>query len=149
MSKKIIFAHESVSDLAKTIDDLMDAELGSISWEKFGDGWPELFINQADEIRNKDIVFVANFAKPETLFEQFAIIYSLPRHFVRSLRVIVLFYPVGTMERVDTYGDIATAETMARMISATPMIKDNFISVIKYYLNWLVLFLFLKNVLNP
>lgn len=121
MSKKIIFAHEGATDLAKTIAGLADAEMRNLSWEKFKDGWPKLFINQANEIKNRDVVFVANFAKPETLFEQFAIIYSLPRHFVRSFRVIIPFYPVGTMERVDTYGDIATAETLARMISSTPM----------------------------
>lgn len=121
MSKKIIFAHESSANLAQAVAKLIDAEVGNISWKKFGDGWPKLFIEQAEEIKSRDVVFVANLAKPETLFEQFALIYSLPQHFVRSLRVIIPFYPVGTMERVDTYGDIATAETMAKMISATPM----------------------------
>lgn len=121
MPKKIIFAHKNITDLARSTANLIKAEIGDISWEKFTDGWPKLFINQAMTIKNRDVIFIADLADPKTLFEQFAIIYSLPQHFVKSLRVIVPFFPVGTMERASVYGDVVTAETMSKMISATPM----------------------------
>lgn len=119
--KKIIFFHNSMKNMALSVAKIINAELEEIQWKAFDDGWPNLFIKDAEAIKNRDVVFIANLEKSENLFAQFAIIYSLPTHFVRSLRVIIPFYPVGTMERVTVYGEIATAVTLAQMISATSM----------------------------
>lgn len=118
--KKLIFYHHSVSpkiiEQAKKV-----SEIGEIKWEKFPDTWPHPFIKQAEQIEDRDVVFIANLAKPETLFEQLAVIYALPMHLARTFNIIIPFYPVGTMERVSVYGEIATAKSFARMLSATPM----------------------------
>jgi hypothetical protein len=37
-----------------------------------------------------------------------------------SIKIILPFFPVGTMERVDIEGEIATARTLARIISNVP-----------------------------
>jgi len=55
------------------------------------------------------------------IFEQLALIYALPKYFVKSLKVIVPYFSTGTMERVQEYGEVATAKTLARMLSATPL----------------------------
>ncbi len=70
---------------------------------------------------------------------QLSVIYALPSMGAKRLTVLVPFYSVGTMERVTTVrlfqccwrymhshrstqvGEIATAKTLARMLSATPM----------------------------
>lgn len=39
----------------------------------------------------------------------------------RSLSFILAYFPTGTMERVDMEGQVATASTMARLLSATPL----------------------------
>jgi ribose-phosphate pyrophosphokinase len=120
MSKKIIFAHHTIMKLAENVARIADAEIGQISWKNFGDSWPKIFIEKADQVKKRDVVFIANFEKPETLFEQFAILYGMPMHLVHSFKVIIPFYPVGTMERVTEYGEIATAKTLAVMLSAIP-----------------------------
>jgi ribose-phosphate pyrophosphokinase len=120
MEKKIVFAHHSMENMATDVAAQADAELGSIQWKKFPDTWPKLSIEEAQKVENRDVVFIANLAKPEPLFEQLAIMYALPMHLTRSLNVIVPFFPVGTMERVSVYGEIATAKSLARMLSAIP-----------------------------
>ncbi|MFZ2193319.1 MAG: ribose-phosphate diphosphokinase [Candidatus Moraniibacteriota bacterium] len=120
MSKKIIFAHHTIQKLTSKVAKIADAEIGQISWKKFGDTWPKIFIEQAKQVKDRDVVFIANFEKPETIFEQFAILYAMPMHLTHSFKVIVPFFPVGTMERVTKYGEIATAKTLARMLSAIP-----------------------------
>ncbi|MEJ2643155.1 MAG: phosphoribosyltransferase family protein, partial [Desulfosarcinaceae bacterium] len=66
------------------------------------------------------------------IFKQLAIIYELPRLSIRSLCVVLPFYPTGTMERVEQEGEIATASTLARMLSATPISKSGPLQIIIY-----------------
>src|SRR3989339_89168 len=112
-------------DELRLIRDSSDIVLGNIHWDKFSDKWPSLQIEDNENIRKKvkgrDVVFLASFL-PENLFEQMAIIYALPRYQADSFRIVLPYFPVGTMERVGEgkEGEIATAMTMFRMLSATP-----------------------------
>lgn len=47
--------------------------------------------------------------------------YSLPGYWAKSLTLVLPYFPTGTMERVDYEGQIATAKTLARMLSAIPL----------------------------
>ncbi len=96
---------------------------GNIRWGSFEDGLPDLRIENADEIADADVSFLAYFT-PANLFAQIAAIYAIPRHRARSLKLILPYFPPGTKERVIEYGDIATAKTMARMLSAIPFSKN-------------------------
>jgi phosphoribosylpyrophosphate synthetase len=40
---------------------------------------------------------------------------------VRSLTLVLPYFPTATMERVEEEGQIATAKTLARMLSAIPI----------------------------
>ena len=77
------------------------------------------------------VVFLASFHDSSVIFEQLAILYALPkyvctyvgipyhtipRYLVKSLRVVLPFFPTGTMERVDTEGQIATAKVWYGMV---------------------------------
>jgi phosphoribosylpyrophosphate synthetase len=39
----------------------------------------------------------------------------------KAFKIILPYYPTGTMERVDQDGQIATAATLAKMVSNVPM----------------------------
>ncbi len=121
--KTVIFFYPPMEDMAIRAAEYAGAEIGRIRWNRFPDKWPNLYIEGVENIEGRDVVFIASFHSHDVLFEQLAVIYELPRYFVKSLRVILPFYPVGTMERIDNEGDIATAKTMARMLSATPMTR--------------------------
>lgn len=87
---------------------------------KFADGFPDLFVESATSIRNRHVAFLASFTNPAVIFEQISVIYALPRLFVSSFTLVLPFFPTGTMERVETEGDIATANTLARLLSNVP-----------------------------
>ncbi|MBF0566415.1 MAG: ribose-phosphate pyrophosphokinase-like domain-containing protein, partial [Nitrospirae bacterium] len=123
-NRPIIFYHNSVEELAAETIRLSGCSCGTIQWNRFNDGWPNLYIDDIGRVKNRDVIFIASFHSRDVLFEQMAIVYDFPRYFVKSLRVIVPFYPVGTMERIDKEGEIATAKSMARIFSATPMTQS-------------------------
>jgi phosphoribosylpyrophosphate synthetase len=116
----MLFYHSSMESLAISIaqlvqkrlhDGLRSVELSdAIQWRRFRDGWPNIFINNVGEVAGRDVIFVASFHSPEVIFEQLSLIYSFPRYFVRSFRLILPFFPTATMERVDYEGQIVTAK---------------------------------------
>jgi ribose-phosphate pyrophosphokinase len=105
---------------------------GEILWRDFVDGFPNLEIRHARRLRNQPVFFLASFDTPAEIFKQLAVIYELPRLFIRSLCVILPFYPTGTMERVEKEGQIATASTLARMLSAAPISKSGPLQIVIY-----------------
>eukprot|EP01118_Nematostelium_gracile_P018146 TRINITY_DN7972_c0_g1_i1.p1 TRINITY_DN7972_c0_g1~~TRINITY_DN7972_c0_g1_i1.p1 ORF type:complete len:348 (+),score=89.91 TRINITY_DN7972_c0_g1_i1:50-1045(+) len=94
---------------------------GEISWDKFEDGFPNLFIRNVESVRGRDVVFIASFLNQMELLSQLSVLYTLPRYLVRSLIVALPYFPTGTMERVDEEGQIATAMTFARLLSSVPL----------------------------
>jgi ribose-phosphate pyrophosphokinase len=120
----VLFFAPEMKALAKKIaeEDVEGSavELGDIDWRKFPDGFPDLFVNDAYGVRDRHVAFLASFHSPEVIFEQISIIYSLPKMFVASFTLILPFFPTGTSERVEREGEIATAVTLARILSNIP-----------------------------
>ncbi|NCC24239.1 MAG: hypothetical protein EOM25_03420 [Deltaproteobacteria bacterium] len=118
-----LFHCPSMNDLAKRIQALHpeDIRLGSVKWAYFRDGFPNLKIENAAALRNGHVVFLATLTEPAELFAQLAVIFELPRYAVRSFKLILPYFPTGTMERVEEEGEIATAATLARLLSDIPL----------------------------
>ena len=119
----IVLACRQMLPLAKRIaDQNRTISLCDVDWKRFNDGWPDIFVQHIKSlVENRDVFFLASFDKPGDVFEQLALIYALPRYLARSVTVILPYFPTGTMERVDHEGQIATAQTLARMLSAIPL----------------------------
>jgi ribose-phosphate pyrophosphokinase len=98
-----------------------DVHRGAIQWEAFADGFPNIVMDRIDLIRNRDVAFLASFDTPGDIFHQLSAIYDIPRYAVRSFKLVLPYYPTGTMERVDRDGQVATAATLAKMLSNIPM----------------------------
>ncbi|PRP81086.1 hypothetical protein PROFUN_11200 [Planoprotostelium fungivorum] len=122
-NRQIIFFNPEMKSLAESMQathpDMF--ELGAISWQFFEDGFPNLFIQKVETIRGRDIVILLSFLRQDQMLAQLSVIYALPRYFVGSLKIILPYFPTGTMERVDEEGQIATAFTFARLLSRTPL----------------------------
>lgn len=118
----VLFYTNEFEDLAKKIaaEAGGNIKLGKIRWKKFADGFPDLFVEDALQIRNQHVAFLASFHNPSVIFEQISVIYALPRLFVGSFTLVLPFFPTGTLERVETEGDVATAFTLARILSNVP-----------------------------
>jgi phosphoribosylpyrophosphate synthetase len=98
-------------------------ELGDIEWKTFPDSWPNLFIRNSNQIRYSHVLFLASLHKPQTIFEQISLLYHLPKYLCRSLKVLLPYFPTGTMERIQIQGEIATAYSLAQMLSAIPLTR--------------------------
>jgi ribose-phosphate pyrophosphokinase len=120
--KKIVFYCPEMEKMAREVraNDPDAVELGTIKWRRFPDGYPNIFIDNADDIRGRHVAFLASFHDAATIFEQISVVYSLPKMFVASFTLILPFFPTGTFERVDKEGEVPTAVTLARMLSNIP-----------------------------
>jgi len=103
----------------KKIDDLAGVK-GDV-WPKFKDGWPNLFIKDHHKIMQKNVVFLASLDTPEAVFSQMAVMFALPKYRAINYKVIIPWFPTGTMERITVPGEIATANTLSRILSTIPM----------------------------
>ena len=98
-----------------------EIHLGRIRWDRFDDGFPNMLIENIEVIRHHDLAFLASFESPGDIFPQLSAFYEIPRYAVKSFKIVLPYYPTGTMERVDRDGQIATAATLAKMLSNIPM----------------------------
>ncbi|CAJ2648728.1 unnamed protein product [Trifolium pratense] len=106
--------------------------LQNIKWRSFADGFPNIFINNAEELRGQHVAFLASFSSPAQVFEQLSVIYALPRLFVSSFTLVLPFFPTGSFERMEEEGDVATAFTLARMLSNIPISRGGPTSLVIY-----------------
>ncbi|KAA0034283.1 ribose-phosphate pyrophosphokinase 4-like [Cucumis melo var. makuwa] len=133
-AKKIcLFFCPETKTLAEKIADESDGiDLRSISWRKFEDGFPNIFIPNAQGIRGQHVAFLASFSSPSVIFEQLSVIYALPKLFVSSFTLVLPFFPTGTFERMEDEGDVATAFTLARILSHIPISRGGPTSLVTF-----------------
>lgn len=129
----LLFYCEESEELARKVAAQSDSiQLQSINWRSFADGFPNLFINNAHLIRSQHVAFLASFSSPAVIFEQISVIYALPRLFVASFTLVLPFFPTGSFERMEEEGDVATAFTLARILSYIPISRGGPTSLVVY-----------------
>lgn len=127
----ILFYCKEAAPLARKVAALSDkVQLGEVNWKNFADGFPNLFVKDATRIRNRHVAFLASFHNMSTIFEQISVIYQLPRMFVGSFTLVLPYFPTGTAERVEAEGDVATAFTLARILSNIPLSRGGPTSIV-------------------
>lgn len=116
--KHILLTCDDLEFLAKHVQSLDGRiELGQISWGRFSDGFPNILIQDVSTLQNAHVSFLASFHTPEVIFEQVSLLYMLATLGLPSLRIFLPYFPTGTMERVDDEGQVATASTLAQLLS--------------------------------
>jgi adenine phosphoribosyltransferase len=115
----IVFSFPTVETLAENyIANNKGCRKGSIIWDKFPDSQPNIKFEHQSQLEDKRIVFFMTIFDTSNLFAQLSMIKVLPRQFIKSLDIYLCYYSVGTMERVDEEGILATADTLANIISS-------------------------------
>ncbi|PIN11586.1 Ribose-phosphate diphosphokinase [Handroanthus impetiginosus] len=132
--KQVLLFHcVEAEELARKVAAQSDLiQLQSINWRSFDDGFPNLFINNAHDIRGQHVAFLASFSSTTVIFEQLSVIYALPMLFAASFTVVLPFFPTGSFERIEEEGDVATAFTLARMLSNIPISRGGPTSLVIY-----------------
>lgn len=75
------------------------------------------------------------------IFEQLSVIYALPKLFVSSFTLVLPFFPTGTSERMEDEGDVATAFTLARILSNIPASRGGPTSLVTFDIHALQVFI--------
>ncbi len=114
----IVFYHDSVATLGKNyIANNKNCRRGTILYNKFPDLTPNITFEKMEQLEDKKIIFILSLYDTKILFEQLSMLLVLPRQLINSLNIYITYFSVGTMERVDKEGILATADTMAKIIS--------------------------------
>ena len=133
MAKTILLHCRQMAELAQRICEQHDEiELGRVTWKRFEDEFPYLMVEDVATLRGQDVAFLACFDTPDTVFEQLAVMQAVPRYGAGSFRVILPYFPTATMERVAREGEIATAKTLARLLSVTPLSRSGPVEILVF-----------------
>eukprot|EP01084_Bolivina_argentea_P165928 288191_1 len=120
--KTYLFYCESMKPLAIQIQNESSnaMELAAIDWKTFNDGFPDLIIPNTANIRSSDVIFLADLSDAKLIFEQYGIMCALPRYLAKSVKIFVGYFPTGQMDSEEERGRVATANTLARLLSSIP-----------------------------
>jgi len=118
---EVIFSYPTCDKLADRVSDDTQIPVWKINFSQFKDGWPNIFIEDVEKsVSNKTVFYISDISTPAKFFENIAVIQALVDYYAAKVHVIVPYFPVGTMERIDEEWQVATAKTMARILSSTP-----------------------------
>eukprot|EP00668_Euglena_longa_P038403 GGOE01049407.1.p1 GENE.GGOE01049407.1~~GGOE01049407.1.p1 ORF type:complete len:351 (-),score=121.84 GGOE01049407.1:432-1421(-) len=95
-------------------------------WGKFADsGMDNIQVggfHPVNVIGKSHILFLASFDNNDAILSQFHVLTMLCESFIKTLTVVIPYFPMGTMEIVSQEGQVATANTVSRMLSSLPSI---------------------------
>ncbi|MDP2091335.1 MAG: ribose-phosphate diphosphokinase [Candidatus Gracilibacteria bacterium] len=120
---KTIITHPNFDYLGDKIanDNVGRIIKAKVDFESFADGWPNIFVEKVKEIiEHKDVTYIGDFSNPRDLFFNYALINGVIDYYADKVRVIMPYFPVGTMERIDEKGEVATAKYFADIMSNIP-----------------------------
>lgn len=127
---KAIITHPNFDSLFPV--ESLPADTNLVSWKSgdFADGWPNLFINDVRErVEHREVTYVGDFSQPEEFFRNYAAIRGLLDYYADKVRVVIPYFPVGTMERISKKGEVATAKYFADILSTLPPGRTNKTSI--------------------
>ena len=120
-----VFAADVMKDMAKNmvISDPRRFCAYNVNWDKFPDGTDNITMEgfyPKNTVSGEHVIFLASFHNNDVTLSQFSVLIMLLQSFIESLTIVLPFYPVGTNERVDREGTVATANTYSILLSNLP-----------------------------
>ncbi len=123
--KTLLFFTPAMRKLAEEIAGYRDPifehapiELGEISWKNFPDTFPNLEIKNTKALRNAQVIFLMSIENQSEVFGVLSAMHRLAQLASHGFMVVLPYFPTGTMERRDKEGTVATASSLATLISA-------------------------------
>lgn len=116
-----IITHPNFEYMWEELSQTKEYEQVKVQFEFFNDGWPNFFIDNVKEnIEGQNVIYIGDFSTPEKVFENYAIIRWILDNNVRGIEIIMPYFPVWTMERVNQKWEVATASYYADIFSSIP-----------------------------
>jgi ribose-phosphate pyrophosphokinase len=116
--KKVLFAIKCYEYLAQKVMTCGDFEKGELEVTHFTDG--ERYQRIISQIENRDVVLIGGTVNDGATLELYDLASSLVSYGANSLTLVIPYFGYSTMERSVLSGEIVTAKTRARLLSAIP-----------------------------
>lgn len=116
--KSLLFWTSSYAQLGRGIAASVGADIGDIESKVFPDG--ERYLRVLTTVRERDVILVGGTTDDRATFDLFDIACAISAYGARSLKIVIPFFGYSTMERAVKAGEVVTAKTRARMLSAIP-----------------------------
>jgi phosphoribosylpyrophosphate synthetase len=122
----VIIAAQGMEELALRLVAERPGQFSYVTtnWGRFPDGTDNIKVNgftPMNLIRDRRILFLANFETNDITLSQYYVIVMLLESFIQDMTILLPFFPTATMERVTEEGVVATANTLSRMLSCMPL----------------------------
>jgi ribose-phosphate pyrophosphokinase len=115
---KLLFSIESYLWVKDEFVRAGDCERGSVERKAFPDG--EIYRRLVEDPWGRDVVLLAGTPRESDWLELYDLGCAISRAGARSLSIVMPYFGYATMERAVLAGEVVTAKTRARLISAIP-----------------------------
>jgi ribose-phosphate pyrophosphokinase len=117
-NRKLLFHIPAYDYLADEFAATGVFERGNVERKTFPDG--ERYLRVIDDPRDRDVVLLGGTPSDVDWLELYDLGYAISRAGARTLEIVMPYFGYSTMERVNHPGEVVTAKTRARLISAIP-----------------------------
>ncbi|HSN99341.1 MAG TPA: ribose-phosphate diphosphokinase [Candidatus Nanopelagicales bacterium] len=116
--KRLLFHIQSYTYLTSAFLAAGDFEAGEVVHKTFPDG--ERYLRVATDCWNRDVVLLGGTPSDPDWLELYDLGYAISRAGARTLSIVMPYFGYSTMERAVKPGEVVTAKTRARLVSAIP-----------------------------
>lgn len=119
--KNTISSFSTQDKIAVEISNDLDIWRSFIDYWNFNDWWPEIMLdNPKDKIEWKNVTYLWDISTQDKFFSNISAFQAITWYYAEKINIILPYFPVWTMERVDKEWQVATAMVMARLFDSTP-----------------------------
>ena len=118
LSNPIVFSIPSYEKMAAEIAERVGAEIGQIERKYFPDG--EVYQRLISSVADRDVLLVGGTFDDAHTLMYFDIACAIAKYGARRLDMVIPYFAYSTMERSVIAGEVITAKTRARLLSAIP-----------------------------
>ena len=118
----LLFATRSYHYMLKRIAEQCAFDTGEILVKTFPDG--ERYQRILDPVDEREVILIAGAPTDSDTLELYDLACAMVKHGARGLTMIVPYFAYSTMERSILPGEVVTAKTRARLLSAIPQARN-------------------------
>jgi ribose-phosphate pyrophosphokinase len=117
-ARRFLVSIESYQYLEAELAAALGVELAPVERKRFPDG--ERYLRLAEDLRCADVILLGGTPTDLDCLELYDLGFAISRSGARSLSIVIPYFGYATMERAVLPGEVVTAKTRARLISAIP-----------------------------
>lgn len=122
MKRKLIFATGDYQYLVKRVFSSGFFDAGEVERNQFPDG--ERYQRVCSDVTDREVVIIGGTISDCATLELFDLACALSKFNASNLTLVIPYFGYSTMERTVKPGEVVTAKTRARLLSAIPIAKN-------------------------